>query len=171
VIDFSVALGRVICVADPEQAAERDARMIPEARASGLRSPVPGPRLGPGCWLPESPQGGAPFVQGRVERGGELGRFDDVVGRGFALVSTQRDPARGLSDAQRAYFASLGGISAHVAPEGALRDVDCSYARWFETEGVAVALQRPDFVVFATAKDAGEAGRLVDALRARLSGC
>ncbi len=168
-IDFSVALGRVICVPDRDEAAKRDASMIPAARATGLQSPMPGPKLGPGCWLPESTEGGALFVQGRVARGGEIGRFDDIVGRGFALVSTHGDPALALTREQREFFSALGGVTAHVTPSGALRDVDGSYARWFEAHAVAVALQRPDFTVFATAKDAADAGNLVDALRASLA--
>jgi hypothetical protein len=74
-IEFSVALGRVICVADPREAAERDARMIPAARAAGLQAPGPAPKIGPGCYDAASPAGGELFVQGRVERGAERGLF------------------------------------------------------------------------------------------------
>jgi hypothetical protein len=168
-IDFSVALGRVICTADPREASERDARMVPAARATGLTTPPPSPAIGPGCWDAACPAAGSLFVQGRVERGGRRGRFDDVVGGGFALVSTQGDPAATLSDAQRAFFASLGGVSAHVSRDGALRDVDGAYARWFAANGVGVALQRPDFAVFGTAPQCAGAGTLLEALRARLA--
>ncbi len=167
-IDFSVALGRVICTADAREAAERDARMVPAARATGLTTPPPSPPIGPGCWDAACPAAGSLFVQGRVERDGRRGRFDDVVGGGFALVSTQGDPASALSAAQRAFFASLGGVSAHVSRDGALRDVDGAYARWFEAHGAGVALQRPDFAVFGTAPQCAGAGALLDALRARL---
>jgi 2-polyprenyl-6-methoxyphenol hydroxylase-like FAD-dependent oxidoreductase len=168
-IEFSVALGRVICVADPREAAERDARMIPAARAAGLQTPGPAPKIGPGCYDAASPAGGELFVQGRVERGAERGLFDDVVGGGFALVSTQGDPAQALTPEQRAFFASLGGVTAHVSRGGALRDLDGSYARWFEAHGAAVALQRPDFAVFGTAPELAGSGPLLDALRTRLA--
>jgi hypothetical protein len=49
-----------------------------------------------------------------------------------------------------------------------LRDVDGAYARWFAAHGCEVALQRPDFAVFATAKEIGGAGALVGLLRSRL---
>ncbi|MEX2206075.1 MAG: bifunctional 3-(3-hydroxy-phenyl)propionate/3-hydroxycinnamic acid hydroxylase [Myxococcota bacterium] len=169
IIDFSVALGRVICVADPSEAAERDARMIPVARASGLQTPGPPPKLGPGCYDAACAAGGALFVQGRVQRRERIGLFDDVVGGGFALVSTQGDPAPALSPEQRAYFATLGGVTAHVSRDGALRDVDGAYQRWFEANAATVALQRPDFAVFGTAAELRGAGALVDALRARLA--
>jgi 2-polyprenyl-6-methoxyphenol hydroxylase-like FAD-dependent oxidoreductase len=169
-IDFAVGLGRVICVPDAREAAERDARMIPAARASGLSSPLPGPRLGPGCWLPETTEGGALFVQGRVSRGERTERFDDLLGGGFALVSTQGDPVSALSAPQRAFFASLGGVTAHVGANAPLRDCDGAYQRWFASHGCAVALQRPDFTLFGTAQELAGASVLVDALRARLAG-
>ncbi len=168
-IDFSVALGRVICVADPREAAERDARMIPAARASGLQTPGPAPKLGPGCYDETCPAGGALFVQGRVQRGAQVGLFDDVVGGGFALVSTQSDPKSALTSEQRAFLAALGAVTAHVSRDGALRDVDGAYQRWFDANGAAVALQRPDFAVFGTAAQLSGAGALVDLLRARVA--
>ena len=168
-IEFSVALGRVICVADPREAAARDARMIPAARATGMQTPGPMPKIGPGCYDAASPAGGELFVQGRVERGETRGLFDDVVGGGFALVSTRGDPAEVLTPEQRTFFASLGGVTAHVSRDGALRDLDGAYARWFEAHGAAVALQRPDFAVFGTAQQLAGAGALVDALRKRLT--
>jgi len=168
-IDFSVALGRVICIADPREAAERDARMIPAARAVGLQSPAPAPKIGPGCWDGTCEAGGGLFVQCRVERDGRCGLFDDVVGGGFALVSPHGDPAQTLTAAQRAAFASLGGITAHVSRDGPLRDVDGAYARWFDANRAAVALQRPDFAVFGTAPELSGAGALVEALRERLA--
>ena len=168
-IDFSVALGRVICVADPREAAERDARMIPAARASGLQTPGPAPKLGPGCYEASCPAGGSLFVQGRVQRGARVGLFDDVVGPGFALVSPHADPLRALTAEQRAFLAKLGAVTAHVSRDGELRDVDFAYERWFDANGAAVALQRPDFAVFGTAAELSGAGALVDSLRARLN--
>ncbi len=168
-IEFSVALGRVICIADPHEAAERDARMIPAARATGLQSPAPAPKLGPGCWDSACAAAGAIFLQASVEKDGVRGRFDDLVGGGFALVSTRGDPADALTPEQRAFFASLGGVTAHVSRDGALRDVDGAYARWFDANGAAVALQRPDFTVSGTAPDLAGAGALVEWLRARLA--
>jgi len=167
-IEFSIGLGRVICIADPGEAAARDASMVPAAKAAGLTTPVPAPKIGPGCWDEGSAAGGALFVQGRVEREGRIARFDDVVGSGFSLVSPHGDPGDVLTARQRAFIASLGGVIAHVGADSAWSDVDGAYARWFETNGCAVALARPDFVVFAAARELARAGALVDLLRARL---
>jgi 2-polyprenyl-6-methoxyphenol hydroxylase-like FAD-dependent oxidoreductase len=170
IVEFSIALGRVICISDPSEAAARDARMIPAARAAGLTTPVRSPKLGPGCWGAEASGAGELFVQARIERAGRSGRFDDLVGGGFAPVSPSGDPAVALTPEQRSFFTALGGVSAHVSRDGAgVRDVEGGYARWFEARGAAVALQRPDFAVFATAKEVSGSGALVGALRARLA--
>jgi hypothetical protein len=88
-----------------------------------------------------------------------------VVGRGFALVSPHADPARVLGPELAGFFDSIGGITAHVAPDGPVTDLAGSYARWFGEKGVAVALQRPDYAVFGTAPTS-RAAELVTTLRA-----
>jgi len=103
-----------------------------------------------------------------VHTGKKAGRFDDVVGRGFGLVSTVGDPMTALGPEQAAYFASIGGFAAHVAPTGPIRDLKGSYQRWFTEHGTAVALVRPDFHVFGTAQSIEDAGKLVSALRSAL---
>lgn len=167
-IDASVALGRIICVADPEEAAARDRRMIAEAagRAEPIAAPLP--PLGPGCLAPGSDATGTLFVQSFVRRGDITGRFDDVVGRGFALVSPAGDPAAALDAESARYFASFGGFTAHVGARAPVEDLRGGYARWFAQYGAALALVRPDFAVFGTAKALGDAPALVDALRERL---
>jgi histidinol-phosphate/aromatic aminotransferase/cobyric acid decarboxylase-like protein len=97
-----------------------------------------------------------------------MGRFDDVVGLGFALVSPAGDPAAALDAGDAAFFASLGGISAHVAPGAGIEDLNGGYARWFEKYGASVALVRPDFVVFGAAPRREGAAALVAALREAL---
>lgn len=168
-IDLAVALGRVICVPDAEQAADRDRRMIAEARERKAPVPAQLPPLGPGCFQPRDPAAGRLFVQDRVRRGAALGLFDDVVGRGWALVSPLGDPAARLDPELAAFFASIGGVGAHVAADGPIEDVGGGYARWFGEHGAAVALQRPDFHVFGTAPALDGAAALVAALRERLA--
>jgi len=168
-IEFSVALGRVICIADPSEAKARDERMIPAARAAGLTTPAPSSKLGPGCWVPDAAAAGGLFLQARVAGANGVARFDDVVGAGFALVSTRGDPAPYLTPVQRAWFAARGGVCAHIAGDAPLRDVDGAYARWFAAHDCAVALQRPDFTLFGTARELSGTGALVDALRARIN--
>jgi flavoprotein hydroxylase len=167
-IQLSVALGRIICVADPAEAAVRDARMIGEAREQQAPIEAPLPPLGPGCFAEGALAAGQLFVQDLVRHRGVTGRFDDVVGRGFVLASPAGNPAAALDAESAATFASLGGVSAHVAPGAAVEDVNGGYARWFEKHGAAVALVRPDFAVFGAAPQLDAASALVAALRDRL---
>src|SRR5947199_1713649 len=106
-IEFSIELGKVICVADPEQASARDAAMIAAAGAAGVTPPLPTPALGPGLLLDGDPLAGHLFLQGEVRRGNAAGRFDDVVGRGFALLGRSADPGSILPPDLAAFFASL----------------------------------------------------------------
>lgn len=167
VIDFSMALGKVICIADHAEAAARDAVMTAAIARGEQTTPPPPLAIGPGVRRTDDPCGGMLFPQGRVQTAdGRAGLFDDVVGRGFALVAVDRDPLAALDPALRAWFASIGGIGAHVGADGPVRDLDGAYARWFAETATTVALQRPDFYVFgATATSSAD---LVGALRVAL---
>jgi 3-(3-hydroxy-phenyl)propionate hydroxylase len=167
-IDLSVALGRVICVADPAEAAARDRRMTAEAREQKSPIEAPLPPLGPGCFAEGARAAGQLFVQDLVRHRGVTGRFDDVVGRGFALVSPAGDPAAALEPDLAAWFAKLGGLTAHVAPGAPVDDLNGGYARWFAKHGAAVALMRPDFAAFGAGARLEDAARLVGQLRERL---
>jgi len=181
VIDFSMQLGKVICIADPAEAAQRDA-MMTAAMESGQTVAAPPPLgIGPGVVIDDDPRAGHLFVQARVVRDDQLvrdervarvarasGRFDDVVGGGFTLVSRSADPARHLDVETASFFGSLGGITAHVGSAAPIRDVDGTYTRWFAEHGVDLVLQRPDFYVFGTAARVEDASTLVRQLRAAL---
>jgi 3-(3-hydroxy-phenyl)propionate hydroxylase len=160
----------VICVADPAEAEARDRRMLGQAREQKAPIDAPLPPLGTGCFAEGAPAAGQLFVQDLVRHRGVTGRFDDVIGRGFALVSPAGDPAAALEPEPAAWFAALGGISAHVAPGARVEDLNGGYARWFEKHGVGVALARPDFAVFGAARELAGANDLVRALRARVEG-
>jgi flavoprotein hydroxylase len=169
VIDFSMGLGKVICIADAAEAAARDAVMIAAAKERQMAVPPPPLGIGPGLILDGDRHAGQLFLQGRVERDGLIGRFDDVVGNGFTLIGASGDPSAYLDTETTAFFASIGGISAHVTAAGPLRDVDGSYAKWFAAAGVSAVLQRPDFYIFGTATTDDGAGALVQRLRYALN--
>lgn len=163
-IEFSMELGRIICVADTEKAAARDRDMAAAAELSGPIAPPPLPPLGPGLLLGGDPAAGTLSVQGTVTAGGRTGRLDDVVGRGWLLYGRDSDPAGDLDPDDAGWFEAMGGLS-----------FDCSdapepYPAWFEELGAPVALVRPDFAVFGTAPAATGTGALVSALRDQLRG-
>ncbi len=154
-IEFSMELGKVICVADPEEAAARDSAM---AAAVGPRpSDVPAlPGIGDGIVHPAAPHAGELFVQPTV--GGRP--FDDVHGVGWRLV-TSGDPA--LPPTALDWFATLGGAVVALHPD------DDVGRPWLAEHGVTWALQRPDFHLFGTAADADGAAALLTDLQAQLS--
>jgi 2-polyprenyl-6-methoxyphenol hydroxylase-like FAD-dependent oxidoreductase len=155
-IDLSIELGKVICVPDPQEAAERDAAMA--SAVTGEVSEVPGqPGLVAGLVHPEAPLAGEQIPQ--PDLGGR--RFDDVHGAGWRLVTD--DPAiadldRGLVD----WFGSIGGIVVDV------RDVPALSA-WLGRHGVRWALARPDFHLYGAAAGLDAAVDLVGGLRRRLT--
>lgn len=154
-IDFSQELGQIICIADEEVAAARDARMMADLAARG-GTPVPTDicRLGPGAWCDDSAHAGELSVQGIVEAGGKRDRFDQVVGQGWVLLGHDVDPLSALTAAQRAEFAALGGVAVRLAPAGDAGDaVDAegTIGAWLERSGARYVLIRPDFYVAVTA--------------------
>ncbi|MBS1676271.1 MAG: bifunctional 3-(3-hydroxy-phenyl)propionate/3-hydroxycinnamic acid hydroxylase [Actinobacteria bacterium] len=165
IIEEAVALGEVICVLDPAAAAARDRAMI-AARTDPSSAPPPPPpwRLGPGATLDGDPYAGLLGVQGRVGHGGRTALLDDLIGPGFVLLSPSGDPALHLGEEAAAIWRCLGGASARIAPGAPYDDVDGTYAGWFSRLGIELALVRPDFHVYGTAADVGEADRLVGEL-------
>jgi 2-polyprenyl-6-methoxyphenol hydroxylase-like FAD-dependent oxidoreductase len=171
-IDFSMALGRVICIADPVEAAERDQRMIAELAASdGTPVDTDMAVLGDGLWVRGSPGAGSLAVQGIVQAHGQTGRFDNLVGRGWVVIGYPQSPAGALTTEQRT---ALGRLSAHlvtIGPVGSgaeIIDVEATYLSWFERLGVEFAIVRPDFYVFATATEPQELRGHVDTALAEL---
>jgi flavoprotein hydroxylase len=165
VIDFSMALGKVICITDPAEAAGRDALMIGGAEAGGAQAPPPLPGVTGGVIRAGDPLAGRLFVQGRIARDGDTALFDDVVGAGWRLVTTDPVVRASISDELLAWFADRGGA---VVTIGAEADVDGTYAGWFAGHGVVAVLQRPDFHLFGSTADAAHANAIVEDLRAAL---
>lgn len=154
-IDFSQELGQIICIADEDVAAARDARMIADLAARGGK-PVPTDicQLGRGAWCEDSAHAGELAVQGIVEANGKRDRFDQAVGQGWVLIGHDTDPAEALTDDQRATLAALDGLSVRIAPAGGTGDVidtEGTFAQWLDRIGARYVLIRPDFYVALTA--------------------
>ncbi|WP_424185440.1 bifunctional 3-(3-hydroxy-phenyl)propionate/3-hydroxycinnamic acid hydroxylase [Actinokineospora sp. G85] len=170
----SVQLGRVICVTDPEAAAERDATVLANRRGKAPTRPEPARPLTGGL-LHGGVAAGAVVPQGRVGVGGEVGLFDDVVGRGFVLLVVDESDA-GLGKERLAYLAELGVrvvrvvAGGRVAGVGEVSDVDGVYGGFLAGFGVTGVLVRPDYHVFGAARGVGGLCELVDGLRERLRG-
>ena len=156
-IDFSMELGKIICVPDPDEAAARDAAM--SAGVGDEPTDVDLPSLDSGIVHSSAPYAGALFVQGQV---GDA-YFDDVHGAGWRLVAlngTAKAPAGAATD----WFDSVGGRIVVVDPD------EPTFERWFaEHDAATWALQRPDFRLYGTASDTTDAERLLQELRADLT--
>jgi 3-(3-hydroxy-phenyl)propionate hydroxylase len=173
-IDFSVQLGRVICITDPDEAAERDARMKAEYAVQSAIGPVPthDTVLGTGTWIAEDPLAGVTSLQGRVAYRGRTGRFDDIVGREEWFLLTGTAHSDDIDDERRAQLEQLGGRALSVGAPGSGADVidlDGGYASWFDQNSIAHLLVRPDFYVAFTARDAGELADRLDRIRASVT--
>jgi flavoprotein hydroxylase len=155
-LDTSIALGQVICVADPAEAAERDEAMA--AAVTGEVSEVPGqPALAAGVIHPSSPLAGEQSPQWNL--GGRW--FDDVHGAGWRLVTD--DPAvHDLQPDLVTWFGSIGGAVIDLA------DTAADLTAWLLRHEVRWAMQRPDFCIYGTATDAAGAAELVAHLRTTL---
>jgi 2-polyprenyl-6-methoxyphenol hydroxylase-like FAD-dependent oxidoreductase len=156
-IDFSMELGKVICVPDPAEAAARD-----QAMAAGVGdepAPAPGlPAITSGFIHPNAPHAGTQLVQGKD--GGRW--FDDLHGSGWRLVFLGDDIAC-IGRNECAWFESIGGRAV------ALADPDPLFVRWFAEHDTTYALQRPDFYLYGTAQTAAQATTLLADLRRHLA--
>jgi len=156
-IDFSMELGKVICVPDPAEADARDQAMA--AAVGDEPAPAPGlPAITSGFIHPSAPHAGTQLVQ--AKDGGR--RFNDHHGCGRRLVVLGADFARhGRNEC--AWFESIGGRAVSLA------DPDPLFVRWFAEHDTTCALQRPDFYLYGTAPTAAQATALLADLRRHLT--
>lgn len=165
-IDFSMRLGEIICIADPEEAAERDRRMIAElTESSGTPVDTDMATLGPGLWCQDSAHAGELSIQGVVETSSGRGRFDDVVGRGWIIIGRDVNPATALTAEHNRLWDVLAGRCVSIGSthtDADVRDVHGTYTRWLDDINADFAILRPDFYVAATAADAVELRACLD---------
>lgn len=177
-IHYSVELGKVICVLDPAQAAERDRRMtatggdpaqaLPALPRAGFESGV--------VYRDDSgrlrPPSGEVAPQFTVAAAGGTGRFDDVYGTSFALLS--RQPVAGHLTPGNLDFLNRFGCHlvtllppGHRGPPGPGEAVDMCNGYHTELRHLEAdaALIRPDGYYYGIAKSVTEANSLVDQFR------
>lgn len=168
-IGLSIELGKVICVSDPQQAAERDRSMMAvREQPDYVPMPPPAPRLGEGLWTAGAPGAGQLGVQGFTEVDGGRGRFDDLFGTGFHVIARDAATVAALTPVNREALARQAAIVVHLGA-GGIPDVDGSYTEWLDQLGCVAAFGRPDFYLQGGARDAAELNHLVDDWRAKLA--
>jgi hypothetical protein len=114
---------------------------------------------------------GDAYIQGRVRRGEQEGRFDDIAGHGFMIVGRNGDPAAALSPRDREYWSSLGGRIVLLGNgDGEIVDLDGQYTGLMNAYGCDVILKRPDYTIFGACRTARELPALLADLREQLTG-
>lgn len=174
-IDFSMELGKVICLTDPEAAAERDRTMIAERKAGTPAPAPPRPRLGSGLHC--GSHGGTLSIQAEVERdAGVPELLDDVLGGAGALIARNVETLDRLSPSDLRLLADLG-MPVCVLDSGpeathefaVVEDSNDAYAHWLDRLEANAVLVRPDFYLYGSAVDSTGVATLVDDLRGALN--
>ncbi|MFD3702060.1 bifunctional 3-(3-hydroxy-phenyl)propionate/3-hydroxycinnamic acid hydroxylase [Nocardia sp. NPDC058658] len=162
-ITMSVELGKVICVLDPEQAAQRDARMIAGNADPAVVLPVTArPVLGAGVVRADGDLSGTMIPQFPVD--GDAVLLDAATGYGaLLLLAAQRPAADLLDEPLRASLATAEVTALSVASGGNpdLGDHDDAWTAWLAANSLAAVLIRPDHYVFGTAESIEDVTALV----------
>jgi len=93
VTETAIAMGRVVCMPDPEMAAQRDAMMLAQRAAGEQPVPPADPQPGPGVFIAGATRAASIFPQDEI--GGR--RLDDVMGRGAWLIARRGADVAGVS--------------------------------------------------------------------------
>ncbi|MDJ0105521.1 bifunctional 3-(3-hydroxy-phenyl)propionate/3-hydroxycinnamic acid hydroxylase [Rhodococcus erythropolis] len=172
-IAMSVELGRVICVLDGQQAAERDARMIAGGADPSRVLPVTAlPVLGAGVTaegIGDAALRGTIAPQFSVQRSGQRDLFDEIAGFGAVLL-TRSDADVVGNDALRALLDEADVRWLRVAEDGTpdLHDPTGQWTRWFDGNGIDGVLIRPDHYIFGAIAGREQVAPLVEQYRDRL---
>ena len=165
IIDLSIYLGKMICIADPDEAEQRDAAFknrtappppaFPHLTGGLLRHTAQGPvQEGAGLLAPHV------VVEGEAVQG----RFDEVVGLGFVLMMTSPDPLARFDAATLATLEAIGLRAVSLASDtvpGTLRDTDARLLPFLEKHGWDTAIVRPDFYIYGGSRGAADRTALV----------
>ena len=143
VVESAVRIGRLICTIDPEEAAERDRRMLSDTKPPSQRIAFTLPALRPGSLVREN--GGDLFVQ----PSGADGRLDDAIGSRFAVLARTPaligpGPADWWRDRMGAFVAAVGQLPPSHA-KGVLS--------WLDNHDSDVVVVRPDRYVLCAGPD------------------
>lgn len=164
IIDTSVYLGEIVCVADKALAAKRD-----QAFFDGTF-----PRM---AAFPHLKQGTLANLDsewvGRLAPHAEIlsnqatDRMDTLLGTGFTLLLKDASAYGVISEESKALLKRLGGKCVFLAqPEAAqgdaIHDITGKLTRFFNDTGFTGVLIRPDFYIFGGARAAVELQTLID---------
>jgi 2-polyprenyl-6-methoxyphenol hydroxylase-like FAD-dependent oxidoreductase len=167
-MDLSREIGAGCVITDPVIAEHRNAGFFAAQKDPSLMPPLtvpPGPKA---FCRANDPTAGSMGHQGRVRFNGAEGLFDDVVGRGWVLVSSG---ASILPPQQTGFLKRIGAVIAQVGVEGSgapVIDVNGTYAAWLASIGRTTVLVRPDFFVWGSASTSSDAAAMLQEFEAAI---
>jgi 2-polyprenyl-6-methoxyphenol hydroxylase-like FAD-dependent oxidoreductase len=182
----SMRVGQHVNERDPERVRRRDAELIAlqaaKDRARGSASSqliafrVPGIEAGfiarPG--KSKTRGAGDAFIQGKVCRNERKGLFDDVVDRGFMIVSRNGAAAAALSPDDHAFWRTLGGGIVRIAEAAVGEAPDCivdlenRYGGLMNEYACDVIVKRPDHYIFGACASFSQLPAVIADLREQL---
>ncbi|MBB6123056.1 bifunctional 3-(3-hydroxy-phenyl)propionate/3-hydroxycinnamic acid hydroxylase [Sphingobium subterraneum] len=168
ITEKAIELGRVQTIRDPQQAKERDERLLNERRAHKAPAKLAFPALSGGLII----NCGKLFPQARVADASTTSLFDDIVGSGWILVTRDADLLATVDSDALAIWKDLGGRSLTIGGSRSpdmLADTDGVYTQWFEENDCTAAIVRPDWYVLATGSSGSEISHHLLELARRLN--
>ncbi len=169
IIDLSIYLGKMICIADAKEAEQRDLAF----KTKAAPPPPPFPCLTSGL-LRRTAQGDieegagllAPHVT--VEKVAGRGRLDDVIGLGFVLIGSDANPLESFDEATLAALETIEMHYVHLSEDtatGAVKDLDNRLKPFMTAHGWDAMIVRPDFYVYGgTSRSEGPRALVKDLL-------
>ncbi|MDB5253934.1 MAG: mhpA 1, partial [Flaviaesturariibacter sp.] len=167
VIARAVALGKVLCITDPQEAAKRDAAIL------GGTAPAipPFPGLANGL-LHRSVSGavaepvGQLSLQAQIKLDGQVGRLDDLTGSSWVVLALGSADEFTLDDSQKAFAKQLGMRIVRLDDEDT--DFHGKYHAYMNALGVEALIVRPDFYVFGASHTVQDVPGMLDELKRQL---
>jgi 2-polyprenyl-6-methoxyphenol hydroxylase-like FAD-dependent oxidoreductase len=151
-INFSMELGKVICVPDPAKARHRDLSMRASLVNPSPPPPAAPPRLGHGILRPHDSAAGLLSIQSRVKSRDDSGLFDDVAGRGWRILTTSGCRPRldgRAADVLARLDMRILRLGEKADTDVDLIDLDGRYSGWFAQLGADTVIVRPDFYIYS----------------------
>jgi 2-polyprenyl-6-methoxyphenol hydroxylase-like FAD-dependent oxidoreductase len=166
----SMRVGQNVNERDPERIKARDAQLLAlqQQKASSEKKliafRVPGFQAG---FIARDGRGaGDVFPQGLVRIDGREGLFDDLVGRGFIMLTRGTDPAAVLSADDLAFWTGIGGRIVRLGAD--VIDSEGQYTRLMDAHARDVLIKRPDYYMFGACHPTELPSAMAD-MRAQLS--
>lgn len=170
------AIGEMICIRDPAEAAARDARILadnggtpPTITRQEIVPPLRAGLLADG----EVPARGTLFPQPAIRRGDHDALLDKVAGTGWRLFidgrsTLDQEPLPAIDGDIAMTVRTIFPSGAVAVPADLLQEKDDVLASWFDRYQVQAVLVRPDHYVFGTARTSAELAHLLGELSRKL---